>query len=294
MEPRPAHTLSLGLVCSVGIGPTRGGRARNEDNYLVCRDDRVAWREGGMEVISVVPGTSTLLVAVADGMGGHDDGDLASSSAVQAVSRLYSRPVPDNPEDTLREFLLDAHRRLRARAAQDGKANMGTTLTVGWVIAGRLVWAHVGDSRLYLWREGCLTQLSRDHTRAEFASRDGRLIPSHPGHLAQNFIYGSRGLGDDTGVRIDRGLDTGSLHLAPGDRLVFVTDGVSGRVDSAWIADAVRHVPDPGACAVALMERAMAAESDDNITALVLRVEAANPANVDLGGRRSDTTLVPL
>ena len=76
------------------------------------------------------PPSSDILLAVADGMGGHDDGDLASAAAVQALSRLYLRPAPADPEATLREFLLDAHQRLRTRVSVGGKVKMGTTLTV--------------------------------------------------------------------------------------------------------------------------------------------------------------------
>lgn len=292
-RPHPPR-YSVGLVCSLGIGAGRGGRARNEDNYLVCRDGRVRWRDGDTEVVGEAPVSSAVLLAVADGMGGHDDGDVASSAAVQALSRLYQRPPPPDPENTLRDFLLDAHKRLRARVEVGGKVKMGTTLTAAWIIGGRLYWAHVGDSRLYHWREGRLTRVSRDQTRGEFAKRDGRLPPQHPEHLAQNFIYGSRGLGDDTALRIDKGIDTGSFLLRPGDRVLLCTDGLCGRVEDAWIGDLLRNVPEPTACAVTLMERAIASESDDNITTVVLRVDGAGAVDLDPDEWKDETTLVPL
>lgn len=288
------QTYSLGLVCTVGIGAGRGGRMRNEDNYLVCRDGEIRWRDGDTEVSHAAPASTSILLAVADGMGGHDDGDLASSAAVQALARLYTRPPPSDPEDTLREFLIDAHRRIRARVAVNGKVSMGTTLTVAWILGGRVYWAHVGDSRLYHWRAGRITPITRDQTRGEFARRDGRVLPSHPGHLAQNFIFGSRGLGDDTALRIDRGIDTGSFPLQAEDRLVLCTDGVSGRVEDAWIGDLVRNVPDAAACAVSLMERAIASDSDDNITTLVLRVHPRETPVFDPSEWDEDTTIVPL
>lgn len=289
-----APRYAIGLVCTVGIGEARGGRARNEDNYLVCRDGRMRWRDGDTETIAEAPLSSSVLLAVADGMGGHDDGDLASSAAVQALSRLYTRPPPPDPEETLREFLLDAHRRLRARVAVGGKVRMGTTLTVAWIVGGRLYWANVGDSRLYHCREGRITRVTRDQTRGEFARRDRRPAPSHAENLAQNFIYGSRGLGDDASLRIDRGHDTGSFGLSPGDRIVLCSDGLSGRVEDAWIADLVRNVPDPAACAVSLMERAIASESDDNITTVVVRVDGAPPVAPDPDEWGDDTTIVPM
>lgn len=286
--------FTVGLVCSVGVGESRGGRARNEDNYLVCRDQKIRWRDGDTEVVADAPDGAGLLLAVADGMGGHDEGELASAAAVQALSRLYLRPPPPDPEATLRDFLVDAHRRLRTRVAVGGKVKMGTTLTVAWVLGDHLYWAHVGDSRLYHWRGGRLVRLTRDQTRGEFARRDSRPAPPHADHLAQNFIYGSRGLGDDAGLRIDRGVDTGTLPLRPGDRLLLCSDGLSGRVEDAWIGDLLRNVPEPTACAVSLMERAIAAESDDNITTVVLRVEGAPSVDLDPDEWREETTIVPM
>jgi protein phosphatase len=287
-------SYSLGLVCTVGIGAGRGGRVRNEDNYLVCREGEIRWRDGDTEVTQPAPASTSILLAVADGMGGHDDGDLASSAAVQALARLYTRPPPTDPEDTLREFVLDAHRRIRARVAVNGKVTMGTTLTIAWLLGGRVYWAHVGDSRLYHWRAGRITPITRDQTRGEFARRDGRAPPTHAGHLAQNFIFGSRGLGDDAALRIDRGIDTGSFPLQAEDRLILCSDGLCGRVEDAWIADLVKNVPDAAACAVSLMERAIASDSDDNITTLVLRMHPRETPVFDPHDWDEDTTIVPL
>lgn len=265
--------FSVGVVCSIGVGAERGGRATNQDNYLVCRSGTVRWRNGDHEQIVDAPERPEVLLAVADGMGGHEDGEIAAAASVQALSRLYARSVPREPEAELRSFVLETHAKVRERVGMGGEVKMGTTLTVAWIIDDRAYWAHVGDSRLYHWRDGRVTRISRDHTREEFAMRDGRAIPTHPRHLAQNFIFGSRGLGDDASLRIDRGLDTGALTLRPGDRLLLSSDGLHGRLDDAQIADALTNVPAPQACAVALGERAIAYQSDDNITALVLRVE---------------------
>jgi protein phosphatase len=296
-QPPPgSHALSVGLVCTVGVGPDRGGRAGNEDNYLVCRGDRVVWRDGERELVTSVAPQPTSLLAVADGMGGHEDGEVASAAAVQAMSRLFVAPLPQKPEVELREYVLEAHMRLRDRLAVDGRVKMGTTLTVAWVIGDRCFWVQVGDSRLYHWRRGRLVRVTRDQTRSEFARRDNRADPANPANLSQNFIYGSRGLGDDKNIRLDAGIDTGSFSLQEGDRVVLCTDGLSGRVEDAMIADVLEHVADPGACAVSLMERAIAHHSDDNITVLVARVDRAwgvaeqDPG--DWGG--GDDTLVPV
>lgn len=280
--------LSLGVVCSVGVGPERGGRTSNQDNYLVCRDAELRWRDGDAETVTPVSGVVDALLAVADGMGGHEDGEIASASAVQALARLYG-PPPADPEAALHGFLVDGHRAIRARVADSGEVRMGTTLCVAWLIGGRAWWAHVGDSRLYLCRHGRITRITRDHTREEFALRDSRGLPPHPRFLAQNFIYGSRGLGNDAHIRIDRGLDTGSFALQAEDRLLLSTDGLHGYVDDTGIAEVVQAVPEPAAASVALLDRAIARGSQDNVTAIVVRVDGVSAG---LDGR--EETIVPM
>jgi len=264
--------FTVGVVCTRGIGPERGGREENEDNYLVCREGQARYRSGPREQIDPTEG-SGLMVAVADGMGGHAHGDLASEAAVQALARFYSKGREVDPEGALHAFVLQAHRRLHNRLAEHGPVNSGTTLTVAWMLGDRAYWVHVGDSRIYHHRDGVLTLLTRDHTRREFAARDGREYLGEKNFLVQSFVFGSRGLGHDEDLRIDAGTDTGAFDLAVGDRIVLVTDGVSGVVPDHRIGDAILEAPEPAACATWLAERAMAAGTDDNITAVVVRVD---------------------
>jgi protein phosphatase len=263
---------TVGVVCSVGVGAARGGRARNEDNYLVCEGERAVWREGEAEHAEPARGEG-LLLAVCDGMGGHEDGDLASATAVRVLSKLYREEIPADLPRAMMRYVLDAHTRLHWKARENGPVTMGTTLTAGWMVGRHLAWVHVGDSRLYLYRAGHLRQLSRDQTRNEFAERDGRPATSEGVHLAQSFIYGSRGLGDDSRLRLQRDHDAGIEVLEVGDRLVFCTDGLCGVVDDASIADVLDHVIDPQAAAVACAERAIARGATDNITVIVVRVD---------------------
>jgi protein phosphatase len=228
-----------------------------------------------------------VLLAVADGMGGHEDGALASAAAVQAFSLLWSKGRPEAPELALLRFVLKAHKRLHTTVARRGGVRLGSTLTGAWILDGRLFWVHVGDSRLYFYRNGVLVRLTQDHTHREFALRDQRPIPPDPDRLAQSFVYGSRGLGDDGGIRVDPGRDTGSRHLRQGDIVVLCTDGLSSFVDDRRIADALREVPQPAACAEVLVERAIAHGSNDNVTVMVARVEDLGAGEVD------DDALVP-
>ena len=289
-----SYGITIGLVCSTGIESDRGGRVANEDNYLVCRKGQVRYRDGDKEVVRPLDGAG-VLVAVADGMGGHEDGALAAAAAVQAFSLLFGKGKPQAPELALLRFVLKAHERLHGTVARRGSVRLGTTLTGAWVLDGRVFWVHVGDSRLYFFRNNTLVRLTADHTHREFALRDQRPLPPDADRLAQSFVYGSRGLGDDAGIRVDPGRDTGSRHLRPGDTLLLCTDGLTGFVDDRRISDALREVPQPAACAEVLVERAIAHGSTDNITAMVVRIDdLPQPVEPHKGGTLAkDVTLVP-
>ena len=278
--PAARDRLTVGLACGRGVGPDRGGRARNEDNYLIAQDGRVRFLEGGSERRQLGPGVG-LLAAVADGMGGHDNGELASAAAVQAMIRLYDRGRPHSAEDALIAFVRTAHARLRARALSRSVGNMGCTLTALWAAERTAAFVHIGDSRLYRLRGDKLTRLTQDHTRGEFARRDGRPAPLNPESLTQSFIFGSRGLGDDEGVRIDKGIDSGSFALEAGERLLLCSDGVHGAVRDAQLAEILGRAADPAQAARWLSDQAMANGSTDNITALVVQVDGLAPWDLD-------------
>lgn len=281
----------IGVVCTVGVGPERGGRSVNEDNYLICQNGNVRFRVGDAEQVEAVPGDG-LLVAVADGMGGHDQVHMASGAAVRALTHLFRAGGPREPESTIRQFLISAHARLHARAMARGPVNLGTTVTIAWLLDGVLWWASVGDSRLYLLRGDALAVVTRDHTRAEFARRDGRPTPREPGALSQAFLYGSRGLGDDRSIRVDPGLDTGKITLLQGDRVLLCSDVVYGHLKVEELRRGLMDASGAVNAASALVETALDNGSDDNATALVLLVEELGRAG---GGEplKDIQTLVP-
>lgn len=271
---------TVGVVCDLGAGPARGGRERNEDNYLVCQDGTVRYQADGVEVTEVRPGEG-VLVAVCDGMGGHADGHVASSTAIRVLSKLYQPGVPRRPAKVMLSFVKDSHRQLHHAAGHHGRVDMGTTLTAAWLVAGKCCWTQVGDSRLYLFRNGRLVQLTTDQTRNEFARRDGR--PSSPDgeHLVQSFIFGSRGMGDNASLRLDQGLDSGAEVLHAGDRLLLCSDGLTGAVPDELVAHTLARVPDPRLCAARLHELALERGSRDNVTAVVVRVDDVPKEDVE-------------
>lgn len=259
--------LRVGAECNLGLGPQHGGRTRNEDNFLVAQDGAVRWREEDITVVHPWNGVG-LLVAVADGMGGHSDGHIASLKAVQAVAGWSLTAEEGDPEGALLRWALEAHHEIRATMSRP--VQMGSTLVVAWLRDDRAYWCHVGDSRMYVLRRGVLHLLTRDQTRAEFATRDRRPTPTHPNLLAQNFIFGSRGLGDDAGLRMERGLDSGSFKVEPGDRLLLTSDGITGWLDEAEVGAVISEAPDPLSAARRVVAQALAARSEDNATALVI------------------------
>lgn len=259
----------LGVVCALGVGPHRGGRAENEDNYLVCQAGTARWLDGRTEHREAVEGEGVLL-AVCDGMGGHRNGRLASTTAVRVLAKLYGSARPADPAANLLRYVREAHEQLHRRASENGPVRMGTTLTTCWIVGDTAAWAHVGDSRLYLFREGTLRLLTRDHTHNEFARRDG-LPAVEPDFLCQSFIFGSRGLGDDFALRLETGTDNGAEPLRPGDLLLLCSDGLSAVLDDAALAGLLAAHEDPQAAADALLVAALEAGSTDNVTALVAR-----------------------
>jgi serine/threonine protein phosphatase PrpC len=282
--------FTVGVVCEIGVGPARGGRDRNEDNYLVCVDGIVRYHVRGENVTLTQEGDG-LLVAVCDGMGGHENGDVAATAAVQVLAKLYQPGSPRRPSRVLLKYVQQCHQRLHQAARAEGPVAMGTTLTAAWLVNGQAAWVQVGDSRLYLHRDGRLLRLTCDQTRNEFARRDGRPATSEGDHLAQTFIYGSRGLGDNAALRLEQGLDSGAEILHPGDRLLLCSDGVSGVVDERALAGVLAEVRAPQEAAERLRDLALERGSRDNVSALVVGVDALPGAVDEWTADETDETL---
>ncbi|MCA9490909.1 MAG: serine/threonine-protein phosphatase [Myxococcales bacterium] len=263
---------SIGLVCDIGVGPGAGGRDRNEDNFLVCDSGEIWYRVDDQDQRLQQDGEGVLLV-VCDGMGGHTDGHVASTAAVRVMAKLYQPGAPKRVARVLQNYVMESHRALHRAARRDGPVSMGTTLTAAWVVGHHCAWLQVGDSRLYLARDQQLFRLTADQTRNEFARRDGRPISPRGDHLAQNFIFGSRGLGDDLSLRLDKGLDCGTEPLQKGDGLLLCSDGISGVLADEEMAEIVASSADPQSAVEGLRARALERGSTDNVTALLVRFD---------------------
>jgi protein phosphatase len=229
---------------------------------FAARSDRGLIRSSNQD--SVYAG-NTLLV-VADGMGGHAAGDMASRLVVAAFVPLDDR---DGGGDLLRAL---------AKATRDGNGaisevvhenpeldGMGTTLTALLFDGGRLGMAHVGDSRAYLYRDGVLHQLTHDDTFVQSLIDDGRITQEEAAHHPQRSLL-LRAL---NGTEVDPSLTIREVTV--GDRYLLCSDGLPGVVSAEAIAEALAN-PDPGATADALIQLALVGGGPDNITVIVADV----------------------
>ena len=217
--------------------------------------------------------------AVADGMGGHLAGEVASSTALEPIAELDGHVYSDASEAraALRSALLAANRAVVTKAAHDPQfQGMGTTLTAVMVEGRRVHIAHVGDSRAYLFRDRTFSQLTTDHTLVQRMIDEGRLTREEAARHPQRSVI-TRAIG----VESDVDVDAMSLDLVPGDIMVLCSDGLTGPIDDDAIADMLEAVDTPTVdtesrvddIAARLVDAANAAGGPDNITVVVLAFE---------------------
>ena len=245
----------------VTAGVTDVGRVRdgNEDGFI-DQADRLG------------------LVAVADGMGGHRAGEVASATALEALRASVANG------QSLRDAIEGANDAVLEKSESDLELHgMGTTLTAGMLGSdGYLVVGHVGDSRAYLARDGELTQITTDHSLVEEMVRDGVLTPEQAEVHPQRSTI-TRALGIDPRVDVDEY----PIELQPGDRILFCSDGLTTMVRPDEIAGILSREPDPKRAAQLLVDAANAAGGEDNITAVIIEAvevpddEVAAPAVAD-------------
>jgi len=240
-------------------------RKNNEDSYL----------------------SSKPVAAVADGMGGHSAGEVASAIAIEELAALGRRGPWANETDAtddLKQAILRANRRIREMAASDRKLNgMGTTL-VALLEDGDMVHvANVGDSRGYLLRQGELSQVTVDHSLVQELVDDGRLSPEDAERHPQRSVI-TRALGIDPEVEFD--LFTYKLQV--GDRLLLCSDGLSDVVEPAQIRKVLLRVRSAQRAARELVTVANDQGGPDNITVIV--VDAVDDATAEAEEAGGDTT----
>lgn len=252
-QPKPVSRRGAGssLAITCGHGTDRGHRrALNEDSYLA--------REP--------------VFAVADGMGGHEAGEVASSLCVRALAAI---PEVGTGERSLTAAALQGHV-LRAdteiRRATGGRA--GTTLS-GAVLVEQLglpYWLvmNIGDSRTYRFLQGQLEQLSVDHSLVQELVDDGEISAEEAaGHPQRNVVTRALGTGDDNEA------DFWLVPAKAGDRILVCSDGLTGELADRQIAGILETVPDPQEAALELIKAALDHGGRDNVTVIVVDARAA-------------------
>jgi protein phosphatase len=209
------------------------------------------------------------LFAVADGMGGHVAGDVASQTAIKAIVDTAASHPPSTPED-LELYVKRANQDIWEKATADSRLRgMGTTCTLLYIDGSTAYLAHVGDSRAYLFRGGELSQLSEDHTLVQRMVKEGRLRQDEAAHHPQRNII-TRTLGVDPEVDVD----LLTFELIEGDRLLINSDGLSSMIGDEAIKRTMAAAETADDAAAGLIEAALEAGGEDNITVIVLDVES--------------------
>jgi serine/threonine protein phosphatase PrpC len=241
---------------------TDTGRARsaNEDSYWV----------------------HSPLFVLADGMGGAQAGEVASQTAVGVFSTEGG--LPDGPgtyEERLAALVARANVSVYSQAQSDDQfAGMGTTLTVAYVGEDDLAIAHVGDSRFYVLREGELTQLTDDHSLVGELVRRGQISAEEAEDHPQRSII-TRALGIEGEVVVDHF----SWPVRDGDVFLLCSDGLTGMVPDARVAELIAGAPSLAVAAQQLVHAANEAGGRDNITVILFRVEEVTPGEGAMVGQ---------
>ncbi len=235
--------MTLGIVEEAGATQTGNVRRSNEDAYLM----------------------RSPLFMVADGMGGAKAGEIASGMAAEAFAEVDLRTPP---AEALRQTIRAANARILERSRSDPEAaGMGTTVTAALMDDGTITFAHVGDSRAYLLREGALQRLSDDHSLVGELVRRGELSESDAEHHPQRSVI-TRALGTGDDVEID----TFTVRAHDGDVVLLCSDGLTTMVPEATIATLLAAQAPAAAIARNLVRAALAGGGEDNVTAVVFRV----------------------
>jgi len=230
-----------------GAGLTHAGRVRprNED--------------------SILTDPTGVLWAVADGMGGHGNGDVASDIVIDCLSRL-----PDDvlAAPALRVQLEEANRVVLARAEAEGRQGMGATVVAMMIqnSVANIAWA--GDCRAYLMRRGALRLLTRDHTVVQNLVDQGLLSPAdRKGHPEGNVV--TRAVGGEPELEVE----ALGVPLVAGDRVMLCSDGLTACLSDQEIADHLRREGSPEAMCAALVHAALEAGAPDNVSVVTLFAE---------------------
>ncbi|MEX2186334.1 MAG: protein phosphatase 2C domain-containing protein [Pirellulales bacterium] len=248
------NALQHAAVTDVGMR-----RSNNQDNHaVVVSGDNGQWRDRGH------------LFLVADGMGAHAAGELASKMAADGIPLKYFKDRDLPPAEALRTSVRELNAQIHARGESNLEfKGMGTTCSVLALLPEGAVVAHVGDSRVYRLRKGKLEQLSFDHSLVWELQAAGDFQDADTIHLPKNII--TRSLGPNANVEVDL---EGPFPLELGDTFLLCSDGLTGEVKDDEIGVILECLP-PEEAARVLVDLANLRGGPDNITVIVAKVNGA-------------------
>ena len=211
-------------------------------------------------------------------MGGHAGGDVASALAIQSIAHIDREfESPEEAEEALASALLEANKELAETVFEHPElTGMGTTVS-GFVRVGdQLAIAHIGDSRIYRWRDHELTQITKDHTFVQRLVDSGRITEEEAATHPRRSVL-MRVLGD---VDITPEIDTMVVDTQPGDRWLLCSDGLTGYVPESEIASVLSRQPDAAEAGQQLIEATLENGAPDNVTIVIVGVDADRPSGV--------------
>ena len=257
-----------------GLTDTGLVRDHNEDAYIVLHNEA---NLGNVDTV----------MAVADGMGGHAAGEIASSITIADIKSRFN--MGEHQTLDAREFLgflgrilETANTNVLAAGQDNNNRGMGTTCTLVALRGRKLYYAHVGDSRAYLIRQGRMRQITTDHSWVQ-ESVDAGILTAQEARTHPNRNVITRAVGLDPDVKVD----LGSHELKTGDLIVLCSDGLNSMISDAAIENMTHLCSDNDLCQ-ALVNAAKEAGGDDNITVITARVgrsKSLNEEYVDLSDR---------
>lgn len=242
--------------------------------FSVYQESHIGGRRNNQDRMGYSFTRDALLLVLADGMGGHIQGEMAATIALQTIGSLFQQhanPYVKKPEKFLEESFFAAHRELhRYRAINNLPETPRTTIVACLVQHNSAFWAHCGDSRLYWMRNGQILARTRDHSRIETLIAEGKVDPSERGtHPERNKLFNCIGAPNMPIVELSR-----RASLQPGDILLLCSDGLWSVLPDHVLAQTlqnntvVRAVPELLSAAAGI-----AGKSSDNVTALAMMWE---------------------
>lgn len=288
MSDQPPSRIRIDTAARTHIGKVR---ETNEDGYVVCRAGRYLERVTSSLPESVLAPRSEdtgAIMMVADGMGGMAAGEVASHTALATMIKLILNAPRwalafDDPATRVaeieevwqraREFLAKVHDAVRQQAAADPSlAGMGTTLTAAYSVGTDLFVVHVGDSCAYLCRNGRVEKITRDHTLAQSYVDLGILEEGDEKARRLRHVLTQAVGGPDEQVHAD----LHGLAVAPGDRLLLCTDGLTNHIEIDEIAEVLCSSRSSQEACDRLVDLALDYGGLDNVTAIVASYETAS------------------